>query len=437
MPAPERQPGARAFQWEGLDRQGQIRRGVLHARDAAMARTLLRQQGIRVARLQALSAAVAATATSTSSTPLLTRPAAPIAGSSQSRRRRSQRITAKQLALFTRQLATMLRAGLPLLQALDIAIRGATGPAAGALAGLLQAVRRDVARGDSLATALGRHPRHFDALFCHLVAAAEQAGLLESMLERIAGYREKSLALRGKVRAALAYPCAVVLVALLVTVVMMLWVVPAFEQMFSNFGAELPLPTRIVMRMAAWLAHFWPWLLGALALLVPMAMQAWRSLPLLRERAQALSLRLPLLGALLRQAALARWSRTFAALFGAGIALVEALEIVAGAAGNVVYARASLAVRDAVRNGATLHGAMQETGVFSDLAVQMTAVGEESGALDVMLGKVADLCEREVDDTVAALTSLMEPVIMAVLGLVIGGLVIALYLPVFRLGAVT
>lgn len=414
MPTPERNRGSR-FRWEGLDRQGRPQRGVLQAHDAAAARQALRQAGVRVARLQPADAPVAAQA------------------SGQPARTGRRRITDKQIVLFTRQLATMLQAGLPLLQALDIAIRGA-GP--DALGVLLATIRQDVARGDSLHAALARHPQRFDALFCQLVRAAESAGVLDSMLARIASYREKSLALKGKVRAALAYPCAVVLVAVAVTVVIMLWVVPAFEQMFRHFGAELPLPTRIVMTLSYALAQAWPWLLPGLAITVPLAVQAWRRWLPLRQRTQRLSLRLPVLGGLLGQAALARWSRTFGTLLGAGIALVQALETVAGAAGNVVIGQASLAVRDAVRNGASLHAAMQATGVFPDLAVQMTAVGEETGTLDAMLIKIAELNEREVDDTVAALTSLMEPAIMTVLGLVIGGLVIALYLPVFRMGSV-
>ena len=389
----------------------------MQASDEAQARARLRQQGMRVARLRREERAAG-----------LDNSPAPASNPATARTR--GRISAKQIALFTRQLATMLRAGLPLLQSLDVAIRGA---GQSALAALLADVRQAVARGESLHAALARHPRQFDALFCNLVRAAEEAGMLDSMLERIALYREKSLALRGKVRAALAYPCAVVLVAIIVTVVIMLWVVPAFEQMFQQFGAELPLPTRIVMATAR--LHG-PWLLlGTLATGV-LAMLAWRRYLPLRLAAQRLSLSLPLFGKLLRQAALARWSRTFGTLFGAGIALVEALETVSGAAGNVVYADASLAVRDAVRNGASLHAAMQATGVFPDLAVQMTAVGEEAGALDAMLGRIADLNEREVDEAVTALTSLMEPVIMAVLGVVIGGLVVAMYLPVFRMGAV-
>ncbi|MBG7620314.1 type II secretion system F family protein [Herbaspirillum sp. AP02] len=419
---PAREPPR--FQWEGLDRHGRPQRGVLQAVDEAQARANLRRQGLRVARLRREAEAGAGAGTSTGT------------GNKQaavSRKPSRGRISDKQIALFTRQLATMLQAGLPLLQSLDIAIRGA---GQGPLAGLLAEVRQQVSRGDSLHAALQGHPRHFDALFCNLVRAAEEAGMLDSMLERIALYREKSLALRGKVRAALAYPGAVVLVAIIVTAVIMLWVVPAFEQMFQQFGAELPLPTRIVMALARMLGRYWPLLLLGLAASGLLAMHAWRRYPVLRARAQRLSLSLPIFGRLLRQAALARWSRTFGTLFGAGIALVEALETVAGAAGNVVFAEASLAVRDAVRNGASLHGAMQATGVFPDLAVQMTAVGEEAGALDTMLGKIAELNEREVDEAVSALTSLMEPVIMAVLGVVIGALVVAMYLPVFRMGAV-
>lgn len=392
----------------------------MQASDEAQARARLRQQGMRVARLRREERAAGPDNS-------------PAPASNPATARTRGRISAKQIALFTRQLATMLRAGLPLLQSLDVAIRGA---GQSALAALLADVRQAVARGESLHAALARHPRQFDALFCNLVRAAEEAGMLDVMLERIALYREKSLALRGKVRAALAYPCAVVLVAIIVTVVIMLWVVPAFEQMFQQFGAELPLPTRIVMATARLLGQQGPWLLLGTLVSGVLAALAWRRYLPLRLAAQRLSLSLPLFGTLLRQAALARWSRTFGTLFGAGIALVEALETVSGAAGNVVYADASLAVRDAVRNGASLHAAMQATGVFPDLAVQMTAVGEEAGALDAMLARIADLNEREVDDAVTALTSLMEPVIMAVLGVVIGGLVVAMYLPVFRMGAV-
>jgi len=392
----------------------------MQASDEAQARARLRQQGMRVARLRREERAAGPDNS-------------PAPASNPATARTRGRISAKQIALFTRQLATMLRAGLPLLQSLDVAIRGA---GQSALAALLADVRQAVARGESLHAALARHPRQFDALFCNLVRAAEEAGMLDVMLERIALYREKSLALRGKVRAALAYPCAVVLVAIIVTVVIMLWVVPAFEQMFQQFGAELPLPTRIVMATARLLGQQGPWLLLGTLVSGVLAALAWRRYLPLRLAAQRLSLSLPLFGTLLRQAALARWSRTFGTLFGAGIALVEALETVSCAAGNVVYADASLAVRDAVRNGASLHAAMQATGVFPDLAVQMTAVGEEAGALDAMLARIADLNEREVDDAVTALTSLMEPVIMAVLGVVIGGLVVAMYLPVFRMGAV-
>ncbi|TWC68503.1 type II secretion system F family protein [Herbaspirillum sp. SJZ099] len=424
MPAPDASgaslPASRsAFHWQGLDRHGRAQSGVLAASDAALARALLRRQGIRVARIRAADSAAAER-----------RPRAaqgPFPGSTRGH------IPEKQVVLFTRQLATMLQAGLPLLQALDIAIRGA---GATPMAALLRAIRNDVSQGESLHAALGRHPRHFDTLSCNLVRAAAEAGMLDTMLERIAGYREKSLALKGKVRSALAYPCAVMLVAVVVTLVIMLWVVPAFEQMFRNFGAELPLLTRIVMQVSRLLAQWWPWLLAAIGMLGAAGLHAWRRWPGMRAAAQRASLRLPVFGPLLRKAAIARWSRTFGTLFGAGIALVDALETVAGAAGNVVYADASLAIRDAVRNGASLHAAMEQTGVFPDLTVQMAAVGEEAGALDAMLGKIADLNEREVDDAVAALTSLMEPIIMAVLGILIGGLVVAMYLPIFRMGSV-
>ncbi|MBP0598495.1 type II secretion system F family protein [Herbaspirillum sp. LeCh32-8] len=417
MPAPETHAGRTRFQWHGLDRQGQPQSGTLAADDEALARALLRRQGIRVGRMR-----VASPESSQGS----------IAAAASARVARA-RIPEKQIVLFTRQLATMLQAGLPLLQALDIAARGA---GAGPLATLLRTVRADVMQGESLHAALGRHPRHFDSLFCNLVHAAEQAGLLDSMLERIAAYREKSLALKGKIRSALAYPCAVVVVAVVVTAIIMLWVVPAFEQMFRNFGAELPLPTRIVLEASRLFGRCWPGLLGGIAIVAVAAVQAWRRQPAWRAQVERTSLRLPLFGPLLRQAVIARWSRTFGTLLAAGVPLLETLETVAGAAGNAAYAEASLAIRDAARNGASLNAAMQASGVFPDLAVQMAAVGEEAGTLDAMLIRIAELNEREVDDAVATLTSLMEPFIMAVLGVLIGALVAAMYLPVFRMGSV-
>jgi len=405
------------FDWHALDRHGQPGQGRLAARDVEAARSLLRQQGLRVISLTPVAPAQAADGAAPSPRP---------AGKS------GTGISDKQVVLFTRQLATMLQAGLPLLQSLDVAARGAAPP----LAKLLHAVRRDVAQGESLHGALGRHPRLFDALLCQLVRAAEEAGMLDTMLARIADDREKALALRGKLRSAMSYPCAVVLVAVAVTAVLLLWVVPSFAQMFGNFGAPLPLATRVVIGLSGWLARYWPWWLGALTAVALGAAPAWRRLPRLRDAVQRASLRLPLLGALLARAALARWSRTLGTLLAAGIPLIDALATAAGCAGHVVHAQGSLAARDGVRNGMTLHAALRGSGAFSELAVQMVAVGEETGALDAMLLRLAAFAEREVDDAVASLTSLLEPFIMAVLGLLIGALVVAMYLPIFSMGSV-
>ena len=424
MPVPEATPGSstapsigrqRPFEWEGLDRCGLPQRGTILAQDVALARAKLRRQGLRIARIRAAG----------------TRPG----HASAMRRRASGRahasISDKQVAAFLRQLATMLHAGLPLLQALDIA----TGDGSGAMAPILQAVRADVAAGESLHTALARHPRQFDPLVCNLVRAAELAGMLDSMLERIALYREKSLALRGKIRAALAYPCAVLVAAMAVSLVIMLWVVPSFEEMFRNFGAELPWLTQLVMAASRGLARHWLLLLGVLAL-AGIGAHLLARRPGVRAAWQRASLSLPLVGGLRRRAAIARWSRTFGTLFGAGIVVVDALESAAGSAGNIAFAEASLAMREAVGQGTTLHMAMRESGVFPEMTIQMIAVGEQSGALDAMLARVAELAEREVDDAVNALTSLMEPIIMAVLGILIGGLVVAMYLPIFSMGSV-
>lgn len=405
------------FSWRGIDREGHPQTGIIDASSEALARVQLQRQGLRNIALRKGTAL-------------------PISTTSSSNKPRTlfqQRISSKDIAIFTRQLATMLQAGVALLQALDIAIRGAR---QSPIQPLLETIRRDVAQGDSLHTALSRHPRQFDTLFCNLVRAAEHAGMLDTMLERIADYREKSLALRGKIRSALTYPCAVVFVALAVTAVIMLWVVPSFEQIFSNFGAELPLPTRIVMNMSAWLGHHWAWLL-ATSILLPLALQqSWQRSTQFQANLQRASLRVPLFGPLLRKAAIARWSRTFGTLFAAGISLIEALDMAGGAAGNAAYADASRQMRSALGNGASVHAAMQSANVFPDLAVQMAAIGEESGALEAMLSKIAEFNEREVDASIAALTSLMEPIIMTVLGLLIGGLVVAMYLPIFRMGSV-
>jgi type IV pilus assembly protein PilC len=391
------------YAWEGRDRQGKPARGEMRAGGPALVGAMLRRQGIRPTSVRKKGV------------------------------RRDKRIGDKDIALFTRQLATMLKAGVPLLQAFDIVARSQANPA---LARLVAGLRADVEGGSGLHQAFGRHPRQFDALYCSLVAAGEQAGLLDELLARLAHYKEKTLATRSKVRAALVYPVAIVAFAVLVTSIIMIWVVPSFKEVFSSFGAVLPLPTLIVIAISDFMTAYW-WMLaatlgGASAWLV----QAWRRSAALRARADRWLLRLPVFGNIVRKAALARWSRTLATLFAAGMPLVDALVSVRGAAANAVYAEATAAIGRQVGDGASLAAAIESTGLFPELVGQMVAIGEESGALDQMLAKVADFYEIEVDEAVASISTLMEPFIMLVLGVVIGGLVIAMYLPIFKLGSV-
>lgn len=391
------------YAWEGRDSQGKPARGEMRAGGPALVGAMLRRQGIQAASIRKKSV------------------------------QRDKRIGEKDIALFTRQLATMLKAGVPLLQAFDIVARSQANPA---LARLVAGLRTEVEGGSGLHQAFGRHPRQFDALYCNLVAAGEQAGLLDELLARLAHYKEKTLATRSKVRAALVYPVAIVAFAVLVTSIIMIWVVPSFKEVFGSFGAALPLPTLIVIAISDFLTKYW-WMLittigGAGAWLI----RAWRRSPALQARADRWLLRLPVFGNIVRKAALARWSRTLATLFAAGVPLVDALQSVRGAAANAVYAEATATIGRDVGDGASLAAAIERTGVFPELVGQMVAIGEESGALDQMLAKVADFYEIEVDEAVAAISTLMEPFIMLVLGVVIGGLVIAMYLPIFKLGSV-
>ncbi len=391
------------FIWEGKDTSGRLQQGELRAGSPAAAGVLLKRQGIAVTRIRRKFVL------------------------------RTRRISDKDLCVFTRQFATMLKAGLPLLQAFDIVARGHANPA---VRRLVLDIRADVESGSSLATAFGKHPRYFDGLFCHLVAAGEQAGMLEPVLARLATYREKGLALRGKVRSAMFYPAAVLAVAVAVTAVIMVWVVPEFKAVFDDFGAELPLPTLIVMGLSDFLVEWWLVILGGLVGAGVLFYRAWQRSPSLQAAVDKFVLRLPLLGTILTKAIVARWSGTLATMFAAGVPLVESLDSVGGASGNAVYHEATQRIASVVRGGSSLATAMQQAQVFPAMAVQMVAIGEESGALDDMLRKVAEFYEAEVDAAVASLSSLLEPLIMVVLGVLIGGLVIAMYLPIFQLGSV-
>lgn len=391
------------FLWEGKDKSGKQLRGELRSTGENVVSASLRRQGIIVTKVR------------------------------KQKFGRGGRVSEKDVTLFTRQLATMMKAGVPLLQAFDITAKGASNPAVGKL---LTDVRTEVETGSSLAQAFRKHPVHFDSLFCNLIAAGEQAGILDALLDRLATYKEKILALKSKIKSAMFYPAAVVIVAFVVTAVIMLFVVPEFKKVFANFGAELPAPTLFVIGLSdAFVAH-WYIIFGALGGGIVAFFYFWkRSVPM-QVVIDRMLLRAPIFGDIVRKATIARWTRTLATMFAAGVPLVEALDSVGGASGNYVYKVATKQIQTEVSTGTSLTISMQNAQVFPAMVVQMVAIGEESGQLDSMLGKVSDMYEQEVDDAVASMSSLIEPVIMVFLGIVIGGLVVAMYLPIFKLGQV-
>jgi len=391
------------FVWESKDKTGKIIRGEMRATTETVVQTVLRRQGILAHKVRKQAFA------------------------------RGRKITDKDIALFTRQLATMMRSGVPLLQSFDIAIKGCGNPS---LARLLNDVRANVETGSNLSQAFRRHPSHFDALFCNLVAAGEQAGILDSLLDRLATYKEKILAIKSKIKSAMFYPIAVIVVAALVVSVMMLFVVPEFKKVFSSFGADLPAPTMFVIAISDFFVSYWYFAFGIIfASIAGISYTYKHSVPMQMAVDRAV-LQLPVIGEVIRKATIARWTRTLSTMFAAGVPLVEALDSVGGAAGNVVYKNATKQIQSDVSTGTSLTVAMQNTLVFPTMVIQMVSIGEESGQLDSMLSRVADFFEREVDDAVAGLSQLLEPVIMVFLGVVIGGLVVAMYLPIFKLGAV-
>ncbi|HEX6411724.1 MAG TPA: type II secretion system F family protein [Burkholderiales bacterium] len=399
--AAARGPKVLTFSWEGKDKAGKVIRGEVRAASEAAVNATLRRQGIMVQKVKAV------------------------------RRKRGGRVTEKDIALFTRQLATMMKAGVPLLQSFDIVGKGAANPA---VAKLLLDIRTDVETGSALAAAFRKFPLYFDALFCNLVQAGEQAGILETLLDRLATYKEKILAIKSKIKSALFYPIAIIAVAFIITAVIMIFVIPAFKEVFSNFGADLPAPTLVVMAISDWFVANWYIVFPVIGAAIYGFLEAWKRSIGVQVFMDRMMLRLPVFGDLVRKSSVARWTRTLSTMFAAGVPLVEALDSVGGAAGNYVYAQATKQIKQEVATGTSLTAAMQNTGVFSNMVVQMVSIGEETGALDAMLGKVADFYEQEVDDSVEALSSLMEPVIMVVLGTLIGGMVIAMYLPIFKMG---
>ena len=403
IPAAREQSRDALFHWEGRDKLGRVVKGEMRAGGESVVAAALRRRGIMQAKIKKAAFS------------------------------RGKKISEKDIAIFTRQLATMMKAGVPLMQSFDIVGRGHANPSMGRL---LNDIRADIETGTSLNQAFRKYPLYFDPLFCNLVAAGEQAGILESLLDRLAVYKEKTLALKGKVRKAMFYPATIIIVAALITAIIMIFVIPSFKSVFASFGAQLPLATEMVIAMSDFIVDWW-WIIllgtgGGLYFLI----QAWKRSPKVQLVLDRTLLKMPVLGDLVVKASVARWSRTLATTFAAGVPLVEALDSVGPASGNAVYKDATRSVQSEVNMGTALAVAMQNTNVFPNMAVQMTSIGEESGSLDAMLSKVADYYEREVDDTVDALASLIEPVIMVVLGVVIGGLVIAIYLPIFKMGQV-
>lgn len=391
------------FVWEGKDKSGKIVRGEMRAASETVVTTTLRRQGILPVKVKKQSI------------------------------RGGGKVTEKDITLFTRQMATMMRSGVPLLQAFDIVAKGASNAA---VSRLLIDLKSEVETGSALNQAFRKYPLYFDALYCNLIQAGEQAGILDSLLDRLATYKEKILAIKSKIRAALFYPVAVLLVALIVTAVIMIFVVPAFKDVFKSFGADLPTPTLLVIAVSDFFVANWWIVFGTLALGTYAFFYFWkRSVPM-QIVMDRFFLRLPIFGPVIRKATLARWTRTLSTMFAAGVPLVEALSSVGPASGNHIYKVATQGIQSEVSTGSSLTVAMQNSDVFPNMAVQMVAIGEESGQLDSMLGKVADFYEQEVDDAVEALSSLMEPLIMVVLGVLIGGMIIAMYLPIFKLGAI-
>lgn len=341
-------------------------------------------------------------------------------------------VKSAEIAILTRQLATMMKSGVPLLQSFEIVANGHSNPAASRL---LQDIKSQIEMGSSMADAFAKHPNYFDRLYCNLIAAGEKAGILDTILERLAVYQEKMQAIRKKIKSAMTYPIAVLGVAFVVTAIIMIFVVPSFKKVFESFGAELPGPTLVVMNISEFFVSYWYIMLGVVFGTLTVIKKLIKTNEKAREIFDRFILRLPIFGEILKKSAIARWTRTLATMFAAGVPLVEALDSVAGAAGNVIYYNATKNIQKEVTTGHSLTVSMQQQNVFPNMVIQMTQIGEESGSLDTMLNKVAEFYEEEVDNAVASLSSLMEPLIIAFLGIVVGGLVVAMYLPIFKMAS--
>ena len=404
---PKKGPKQTVFSWEGKDRKGNTVKGEINATNMTVVRAELRKQGINAKKVR--------------------KKARPLFGSS------GKKITPLDIAIFTRQLATMMKAGVPLVQSFEIVADGLENPS---MRDLVLKIKSEVEAGNSLANALAKNPLYFDDLFCSLVESGEQSGALETMLDRIAIYKEKTEALKAKIKKAMKYPIAVVCVAVIVTAILLIKVVPTFQELFQGFGAELPAFTQFVIGISEWMQEWWIIFFGSIGAIVYGFIQAKKRSQAFGDALDRFTLKLPVAGNIVYMSTIARFGRTLATTFSAGVPLVEALDSVAGATGNVVYRKAVLKIKEEVASGTQLNFSMKAAGIFPAMAVQMTAIGEESGALDTMLDKVATYYEDEVDNAVDGLTSLMEPLIMSVLGVLVGGLIIAMYLPIFQMGSV-
>ncbi|MCB1935020.1 MAG: type II secretion system F family protein [Nitrosomonas sp.] len=389
-----------SFSWEGKDKTGKQIKGEMRAAGSVVVTSTLRRQGIRVTKVKEI-------------------------------KQSGGKITDKDITLFTRQLATMMKSGVPLLQAFDIVGKGHSNRA---LSKLLMDIKTDVETGSNLADAFRKYPLYFDNLFCNLVGAGEAAGILDTLLDRLATYKEKIQAIKGKIKSALFYPLSIIVVAFVITAVMMIFVIPSFKDLFDNFGADLPAPTLFVMTVSDYFVDYWWAIFGGLGGTIYAFFYAWKRSAAVQRVMDRMMLKMPIFGEVIRKATIARWSRTLSTMFAAGVPLVESLDSVAGACGNYIYYEATKKIQVDVSIGNTLTCSMANTELFPNMVIQMVAIGEEAGSLDAMLSKIADFFEAEVDDAVEALSSLMEPLIMVVLGTLIGGMVVAMYLPIFKMG---
>ena len=391
------------YEWEGKDRNGKQVRGEIRAAGENQVKASLRRQGVTPTKIK------------------------------KRRMRSGKSIKPKDLAIFTRQLATMMKAGVPLLQAFDIVGRGNPNPS---VTKLLNDIRTDVETGTSLSVAFRKFPIYFDNLYCNLVEAGESAGILDQLLDRLAVYMEKTEAIKSKIKSALMYPITVLIVAFVVVAVIMIFVIPSFKQVFTSFGGELPMPTLVVIAMSEFFIQYWYLIFGGIGGGVYFFLESWKRNEKMQRVMDRIMLKLPIFGILVEKSCIARWTRTLSTMFAAGVPLVEALDSVGGASGNAVFSEATVKIQQEVSTGTALTAAMTNANLFPSMVLQMCAIGEESGSIDHMLGKAADFYEAEVDDMVAGISSLMEPIIIVILGTVIGGIVVAMYLPIFKLGQV-